>query len=82
MTIARNIVGTIKVLGIACVLAFSLHTSAAGRRPVCHRHLVRTQGGTDARRRHRGQPARQEERLSRRQAREDPAAESRKRPRR
>lgn len=30
MTIARNIVGTIKVLGIACVLAFSLHTSAAG----------------------------------------------------
>ena len=30
MTIARNIVGTTKVLGIACVLAFSLHTSAAG----------------------------------------------------
>ena len=30
MTIARNIVGTIKVLGIACVLAFSLQTSAAG----------------------------------------------------
>ncbi len=30
MTIARNIVGTIKALGIACVLAFSLHTSAAG----------------------------------------------------
>ncbi len=30
MTIARNIVGTIKVLGIACVLAFSLQTSATG----------------------------------------------------